>query len=67
MDLRALNETVPAPAVPYENQWERVDDFNWLRKQHSPNWESVAAQLRQPTFAVDSSDGHEIKRPVELR
>jgi tubulin-specific chaperone C len=23
---------------PLENQWDKVDDFKWLKVEHSPNW-----------------------------
>jgi hypothetical protein len=24
--------------LPIENQWDKVDDFKWLKAEHSPNW-----------------------------
>ena len=23
---------------PTQNQWDQVDDFKWLKAEHSPNW-----------------------------
>jgi hypothetical protein len=23
---------------PVQNQWDQVDDFKWLKVEHSPNW-----------------------------
>lgn len=25
-----------------ENQWDRVDDFKWLKAGHSPNWTTLS-------------------------
>lgn len=25
-----------------ENQWDQVDDFKWLKADHSPNWTTLA-------------------------
>ncbi|CAG8954151.1 hypothetical protein HYFRA_00005769 [Hymenoscyphus fraxineus] len=25
----------------YENQWDQVDDFKWLKSEHSPNWSTL--------------------------
>ncbi len=33
------------------NKWDRVEDFNWLRLQHSPNWSQLPAEQRK-TFDV---------------
>lgn len=27
-----------ATEEPVENQWDQVDDFKWLKMEHSPNW-----------------------------
>ena len=24
--------------APVQNQWDQVDDFKWLKAEHSPNW-----------------------------
>jgi hypothetical protein len=24
--------------VPVQNHWDQVDDFKWLKAEHSPNW-----------------------------
>jgi hypothetical protein len=24
--------------APTQNQWDQVDDFKWLKAEHSPNW-----------------------------
>lgn len=33
----------------YKNLWSNVDDFNWLRQQHSPNWYEVIEGDRPST------------------
>lgn len=25
-----------------ENQWDQVDDFKWLKADHSPNWSTLS-------------------------
>lgn len=27
-----------------ENQWDRVDDFKWLKAGHSPNWTTMGEE-----------------------
>jgi len=27
-----------ASEEPIQNQWDQVDDFKWLKADHSPNW-----------------------------
>lgn len=29
---------------PSTNQWNQVDDFNWLKAEASPNWSTLSAQ-----------------------
>ena len=31
-------------AVP--NQWDQVDDFKWLKAEHSPNWSELPGEQR---------------------
>jgi tubulin-specific chaperone C len=26
------------PEAPVQNHWDQVDDFKWLKAEHSPNW-----------------------------
>lgn len=33
------------PAV---DQWDQVDDFKWLKAEHSPNWSVLPEAERQP-------------------
>ena len=29
-----------------ENQWDQVDDFKWLKADHSPNWTTMSEAER---------------------
>lgn len=29
------------------NKWEDVEDFGWLRAQHSPNWDVIPVESRE--------------------
>jgi hypothetical protein len=29
---------MPSSDIPKENHWDQVDDFKWLKSEHSPNW-----------------------------
>lgn len=29
-----------------QNMWDQVDDFKWLKSEHSPNWEVLPKQER---------------------
>ncbi len=29
-----------------QNQWDQVDDFKWLKSEHSPNWSILAEKER---------------------
>jgi tubulin-specific chaperone C len=31
-----------------KNQWDQVDDFKWLKADHSPNWSLLPEQDRIP-------------------
>ncbi|KAI9773336.1 MAG: hypothetical protein M1840_007551 [Geoglossum simile] len=31
---------------PLENQWDKVDDFKWLKVEHSPNWSVLPIEKR---------------------
>jgi hypothetical protein len=31
---------------PTENQWDQVDDFKWLKADHSPNWTTLSEEER---------------------
>ena len=33
-------------AEPFVNQWDQVDDFKWLKAEHSPNWSILADEQR---------------------
>jgi len=30
------------------NQWDQVDDFKWLKAEHSPNWSILPEEKRLP-------------------
>ncbi|TVY84767.1 Tubulin-folding cofactor C, partial [Lachnellula suecica] len=32
--------------APIANQWDQVDDFKWLKAEHSPNWSILSEELR---------------------
>lgn len=29
-----------------QNYWDQVDDFNWLKSEHSPNWKVLPEEER---------------------
>jgi tubulin-specific chaperone C len=31
---------------PQQNQWDQVDDFKWLKEEHSPNWDTLPEKKR---------------------
>ena len=31
---------------PVQNQWDQVDDFKWLKSEHSPNWSVLPEDSR---------------------
>jgi hypothetical protein len=31
-----------------ENQWDKVDDFKWLKVEASPNWSIIPSEKRIP-------------------
>lgn len=35
-----------ASEKPVQNQWDQVDDFKWLKAEHSPNWSIIPEQQR---------------------
>lgn len=37
---------LPSHTVNTRNLWDQVDDFKWLRKEHSPNWEVLGKEGR---------------------
>jgi len=41
-----------------KNQWDQVDDFKWLKVDHSPNWSTMPdADRKQGDFWVDKVAG----------
>lgn len=32
--------------APIQNQWDQVDDFKWLKTEHSPNWSIIPEEQR---------------------
>ena len=34
--------------TPESNQWDQVDDFKWLKADHSPNWSVLPETERIP-------------------
>ncbi|KAI9860159.1 MAG: hypothetical protein M1813_006269 [Trichoglossum hirsutum] len=45
---------MPEPEQQIENQWDRVDDFKWLKVEHSPNWSVLPPEKRiTPQFWGD--------------
>jgi hypothetical protein len=48
----------PAWGDAAKNQWDQVDDFKWLKADHSPNWSIMpAADQIQGDFWVDKVGG----------
>ncbi|KAH0542356.1 hypothetical protein FGG08_003201 [Glutinoglossum americanum] len=39
-------EQILGSGQPIENQWDRVDDFKWLKAEHSPNWSILPPENR---------------------
>ncbi|KAE8449969.1 hypothetical protein EG329_007108 [Mollisiaceae sp. DMI_Dod_QoI] len=35
-----------ASEAPYQNHWDQVDDFKWLKVEHSPNWSIIPEEQR---------------------
>ncbi len=35
-----------ASEAPYQNHWDQVDDFKWLKIEHSPNWSIIPEEQR---------------------
>ncbi|PQE14494.1 tubulin binding cofactor c protein [Rutstroemia sp. NJR-2017a BBW] len=40
------SHTIPGNSV--QNQWDQVDDFKWLKAEHSPNWSVLPEEERLP-------------------
>jgi hypothetical protein len=34
--------------APLINHWDQVDDFKWLKAEHSPNWSTLPEEERIP-------------------
>jgi hypothetical protein len=53
-DCRAMRfAPAPGPYIteedqPNQNQWDQVDDFKWLKSEHSPNWSILPESERVP-------------------
>lgn len=39
--LLVLTFTQKNSSAEYENHWDQVDDFKWLKTEHSPNWSTL--------------------------
>lgn len=50
--------------TPETNQWDQVDDFKWLKSEHSPNWCVLPEEKRIPGQIWDMVKGVDI--PGEL-
>ena len=43
---------------PEHNQWQLVDDFDWLKAGHSPNWEVLPeAERQRPSWLATFAEG----------
>ncbi|KAK7908940.1 tubulin folding cofactor C- variant 1 [Apiospora marii] len=68
--IPATYYTGKAEEVGAENQWDRVDDFKWLKAESSPNWrvlpeeERVADDVWQKTVSGSLTSRKEILRSV---
>ena len=43
-----LEQTGKAEEIGSDNQWDRVDDFKWLKAESSPNWRVLPEEGRIP-------------------
>lgn len=43
-----LEQTDQAGEIGSDNQWDRVDDFKWLKAESSPNWRVLPEERRIP-------------------
>jgi len=43
-----------------QNMWNQVDDFKWLKSEHSPNWEVMPEQERVERTVWDGIKGKEV-------
>ena len=51
---------------PSNNQWESVDDFDWLKAQQSPHWSVLPdAERKPPPFLAADGEGAAAEAPVE--
>lgn len=49
---------MPPWSETHENQWDRVDDFKWLKADHSPNWSVLPEEERlEGAFWTDEVSG----------
>ncbi len=48
--LKALliltHHQAPVSGAPTQNLWDQVDDFKWLKAEHSPNWSILPTEER---------------------
>ncbi len=56
------------------NQWDQVDDFKWLKSEHSPNWSILPEEqrLKEETWTkvVPGGPGvglNDILRKIEIK
>ncbi|KAL8375925.1 hypothetical protein RB595_007169 [Gaeumannomyces hyphopodioides] len=58
---------VPQSQDPDSNQWDQVDDFKWLKTDHSPNWCVLKEEERLPeTFWKQAVPGRPGHGPVDI-
>ncbi|KAK7960310.1 Tubulin-specific chaperone C [Apiospora saccharicola] len=68
--IPATYYTGNAEAIGSENQWDRVDDFKWLKAESSPNWRVLPEEARiadavwQKTVSGSLTSRKEILRSV---
>lgn len=41
-DIPSNEQAIDSPK-PLDNLWDQVDDFKWLKAEHSPNWDTLPA------------------------
>lgn len=49
----AANAFMAAGLQPEHNQWQLVDDFDWLKATHSPNWSVLCEEERRRPAALE--------------
>lgn len=58
---------MPQSQDPDSNQWDQVDDFKWLKTDHSPNWCILDEGERLPeAFWKQAVPGRPGQGPIDI-